>query len=87
MLDLGPILDKIPVHSITKISGGACPSIHPDLAASMAYFFSLEKQSKSGQNCASPCLPRYVGLEKYQKFRFLNVPMVQTDNLLNKEYC
>ena len=33
----------------------ACSSIHLDLAAIIALFWGLEKQSNSGQNCISPC--------------------------------
>ena len=40
----------------------ACPSVHPDLAASMASFRGLAKQSKNWQNCVSLCLPGYMGL-------------------------
>ena len=59
----------------------ACPSVHPDLTASMASFWGFSRQSKNGQSCVSPCAPGFNGLGYCKKIRFANVFWILVTNM------
>jgi hypothetical protein len=47
---------------------GACPSVHPDLAAIMGLFCSVAKQAQNGSTEVFPYSPRHIGLGSCKKF-------------------